>query len=137
MAIGWLNRSTRPDGRKAFGESDNPTVHSKNTRRYGRDGSKGDFPESSTGEQPAKLYRDPVPPSAAPVTHHPDRTPPAGTIRTEGWDPRTGRFIEPQHPHTGQHGSDSFPDLHATTDGAQGQAHSASGGAHGKRSPRK
>jgi hypothetical protein len=41
-----------------FGEATNPTVHSKNTKRYGRDGVKLEGAAfKSTGEQPAPLIR--------------------------------------------------------------------------------
>src|ERR1700727_1414215 len=41
-----------------FGSSNNPTVHSKATKRYGKDGSKLEGPTfKSTGEQPAPMHR--------------------------------------------------------------------------------
>src|SRR5450755_2857301 len=101
MAIGWKQDSTRRAGRTGFGE--NPTVTSKNVRRYGRD-PEGDV-HGSTGEQPAKLCRDPVPPSLPPKVHT-DRAPPAGSVAVAGWDPQTGKFVPASHPHTGMHGSD-------------------------------
>ena len=42
---------------------ENPTVHSKNTKRYGIDGSKG--PQGSTGDSPTKPY------SSSPTDHTP------------------------------------------------------------------
>jgi hypothetical protein len=87
------------------------------------------------GQQPAKLYRDPIAPSIPPETHKVRAKP---SVETVGWKPDgSGKHVMPSYPNAsrGAHGLDGHPDLHATTDGAQGQAHSASGGAHGKPSP--
>ncbi|MGO8854408.1 MAG: hypothetical protein ACLQO1_01670 [Steroidobacteraceae bacterium] len=133
MAIGWKNPNTRPAGRQAY--ADNPTVHSKNTKRYGHDGSKGDFPESSTGRQPADIYRDPVPPSVAPVVSH-DQVASAHR-ETVGFAPDgSGHHLPTTHPNKDKAGNSVGPQG-ASTRGVQGMAHSASGGTHGRPSPRR
>jgi hypothetical protein len=55
-----------------------------------------------------------------------------------GWAPNgSGRHIAPTFQNHRKHGLDGVHDMGKTTDGAQGQAWSASGGEHGKRSARK
>jgi hypothetical protein len=129
MAIGWKNESTRPAGRRTFGESENSTVASKNVRRYGRDGSKGDFPDSSTGEQPARLYRDPVPPSL-PAAHM--GRPGRAHQETVGFLPDgSGKFAHASHPEAEAGGVGNAVFTHAPLT-PTGQAYSASGGQFGK-----
>lgn len=78
MAKGWTNPSTSVRRGLDYsvdvtgrGGPENPPVHSKAVRNYGRDGaggSRGSVP-GSTGRQPGELYRDPVNPDS-PITHH-------------------------------------------------------------------
>jgi hypothetical protein len=127
MTYGINKGNTLPPGRRAF--VDNQPVSSKNTRRYGEQGSKSDFPDSSTGENPAKIHPDEVAPSA-PSRSHTDRA--HVQAQTSGWDPATGRWLGASHPQTGKHDGGHEEARTATTDGASGMAHSASGGTHGK-----
>src|ERR1035438_9450466 len=50
--VGWVNPNSRAPGRRGFAE--NVPVSSKATKRYGSQGSKSDFPEASTGENPVR-----------------------------------------------------------------------------------
>jgi hypothetical protein len=120
MAIGWTNESKRPVG-TTFGEN-NSAVTSKNTRRYGSQESKSDFPESSTGENPAKLETRELPPSA-PSHSNPKRLPNGGVVKTVGHaTDASGRYLKPDYAKTTHaHGSDGFHDVR--TDGASGQMH--------------
>jgi hypothetical protein len=127
MAYGINKGNTRPAGRTAF--ADNEPVSSKNTKRYGAQGSKSDFPDSSTGENPAKIHPDEVAPSK--LSHSNTERAVMGA-RTSGFDPQTGKWLGAAHPNTGKHYGGHEPARVATTDGASGQMHSASGGAHGK-----
>jgi hypothetical protein len=120
--------NTRPPGRTTFGEN-NSAVTSKAVRRYGSQGSKSDFPEASTGENPAKLETRDLPPSA-PSHSNTERA--EVQARTSGWDPSTGRWLGAKHPNTGKHDGGHVEARVATTDHASGQMHSASGGQFGK-----
>jgi hypothetical protein len=126
MAIGWLNKSSRAEGRKTFGEN-NSAVTSKAVRRYGAQGSKSDFPEASTGENPAKLETRDIAPSA-PAHSHTDRLPSFGIVKTVGFQPDgSARFATPDYSKTtGKHGSDRHePADYANTHHASGQMHYA------------
>jgi hypothetical protein len=81
---------------------------------------------SSTGEQPAGLYRDPVPPSI-PQTNRPRATEHREVV---GW--LNGVHHANTHPNTQKHDPGHSSGRRANTDAAPGQAHSASGGAFGK-----
>lgn len=79
---------------------ENPTVHSKATRRYGHDGGKAAFPHSSTGHQPTKPDAQEFSGPAAAVGLQPGKP----VSKTVGHAPDgSGRFIEPTHPNTGKH----------------------------------
>ncbi len=126
MAIGWINESKRPQGRTGIGEN-NSAVTSKAVRRYGAQGSKSDFPQASTGENPAKLETREVAPSA-PAHSHTDRLPAAGIVKTVGFQPDgSGKFATPDYAKTmGKHGSDRHVDAdYANTHHASGQMHYA------------
>jgi len=117
------------------GRGTDPTVHSKNTRRYGHDGSRLEGATfKSTGTQPAPQQRDQLPPSWSPKTYT-DRVPPGGISRRVGWLGNGQPFVPPVHTTTRRHGSDGAHDLHSSTDAAQGQGWHASGGQHGQPSP--
>jgi hypothetical protein len=117
----------------------NPAVHSKGATFHGRPhspgkvGSPGEQATLSGGRLAGKLYVDPIAPSAAPKTYT-ERVPPGGVSQRVGWV--NGQFVPPVHATTRRHGSDGFHHPHSTTDSAQGQANSASGGSHGQPSPR-
>ncbi|MGH9643440.1 MAG: hypothetical protein ACRD3Q_13575 [Terriglobales bacterium] len=80
----------------------NPTVHSKSTKRYGRDGSRLEgATHKSTGDQPAPLDRSDEVPASLPAHHMP-----GGTAHTEvvGFAPDgSGRHIPASHPNTQRH----------------------------------
>jgi hypothetical protein len=121
MAKGWISGGQHPD---------NASVRSKNTRRYGHDGSKGDFPHSSTGQQPAGPYRDPVAPSQTTIHHV--GGPAMRHVETVGHLPNSGgQFAHATHPNADRklHGGSS--NTHAPLKPV-GQAHSASGGQFGQ-----
>jgi hypothetical protein len=151
MAIGWINKSTLPPGRVAYGQGtgvtprsetigpgtfsdgqhrdgvdpknvhavtqtqyndveakkhrealrgdphgkDNPEVHSKNVKRYGPDGSKANFPHSSTGHSPSS----PGGPELGSIPVYHGATPGEPISRTVGWAPDgSGRHLEATHP---------------------------------------
>jgi hypothetical protein len=119
--------NSMPAGRTAF--ADNVPVTSKAVRRYGSQGSKTDYPDSSTGENPTRIHPDEVPPSA-PSHSNTERA--VVQARTSGWDPATGKWLGASHPNTGKHDGGHEPARIATTDNASGQMHSASGGKFGK-----
>jgi hypothetical protein len=126
MAIGWINKSTTPANRTTFGE--NPGM-SKAVRRYGVDGSKGDFPHSSTGESHiTKIDREGkgVAPSLAP--RHVGRIgPPRSEVNGHAPD-GSGKWLPPSFDRELIGGAvQTHPSLKP-----EGQAHSASGGKHGK-----
>lgn len=100
-----------------------PTVRSKGMTYHGKPHEPGY----------ADLYRDPIAPSWAPRTHHTQRA--TEHVERIGWV--NGKRVELTHPNTGKHGLNGVHDPRASTDGVQGQAWSASGGAHGKPSPRR
>lgn len=124
MAIGWINESKQPSNRTTFGES--PGM-SKAVRRYGPQGSKLDAPYKSTGGHEA--HEDEVRPSD-PAHSNTERA--VVQARTSGFDPHTGKWLGASHPNTGKHDGGHEAARVATTDGASGQAHSASGGKFGK-----
>jgi hypothetical protein len=101
MAIGWINNSTRPANRRAIDE--NPTVHSKATRRYGRNPT-GEDVHGSTGEQPATLERRPLP-GSVPAKTQTDTVPSSGLVSTVGYAPDgSGKFVLPDYSKTiGKH----------------------------------
>jgi hypothetical protein len=127
MTYGINKGNTRPGGRTAF--ADNVPVTSKAVRRYGTQGSKTDYPDSSTGENPARIHPDELPPSA-PSHSNTERA--VVQAKTAGFDPQTGKWLGASHPNTGKHDGGHEPARVATTDGASGQMHSASGGQFGK-----
>jgi len=110
-------------------------VHSKNTKRYGAQGSKSDFPEASTGENPATIERREVAPSIA-ARSHTERVPLSGVVKQVGHaTDGSGRFSHPDYGlTTNLHGSDGLHNVR--TDGASGQAYSASGGQFGREQQR-
>jgi hypothetical protein len=126
MAIGWINKSTLPANRTPF--SENPGM-SKNVRRYGVNGSKGDFPHASTGENHINRVdreTDSVAPSIAPRTRGHIGVP---RINVAGQAPDgSGRWIPPTHDPSL---IGNATQTHARLE-PQGMAHSASGGKHGK-----
>jgi hypothetical protein len=70
----------------------NPTVHSKNQRRYGTDGSKG--PQGSTGHSPTKPYASsPTDHTPTPVRH----VTPAAPKEARAVGYVNGKFIEPRY----------------------------------------
>ena len=103
-------------------QRDNPTVHSKSTRRYGHDGSRGDFPNSSTGQQPAPGIQPTGHPSL-PIGHETRHA--KAHSETVGHAPDgSGRFIHPTHPNTGAEvGGDHRAG--ASTAGTKGMAEKA------------
>jgi hypothetical protein len=104
------------------GHPDNREVTSKNTRRYGRN--------ETTGQQPADIYRDPVPPSM-PATHvgRPGRP----HVETVGWHPHTHEFVKATHPEAEARGHGNAVYTHEPLR-PEGLAHDASGGEHGRKS---
>jgi hypothetical protein len=119
MAIGypkdWVSKRTTLDEAPAM---------SKAVRRGGVDGSKYDFPHSSTGGH--EVHESEVAPSIPARTVGHIGTPQA---RTVGHDPKaTGKWFAPKHDH------DLIGNAIATHPRLepQGQAHSASGGKFGK-----
>jgi hypothetical protein len=104
--------------------SDNPTVESKNDKRYGRNGSRLEGATfKSTGNQPADKQHDDLPPS------FPQRSMPRATEHHEVVSFLNGEYHEATHPNTGRHyGGHANA---ANTDSAPGQAHSVSGGKYG------
>jgi hypothetical protein len=119
---GWINKSTMPANRTTFAE--NPSM-SKAVRRGGVNGSKYDFPHSSTGEDTTQPPHETGSPSA-PSHSHTDRSSPHQA--TEGWaTDGSRRWIGPQHPNTSMHGLDGHHDPAKSTDGAKGQAWAAAG----------
>jgi hypothetical protein len=109
---------------------ENLRVASKNDKRYGRGGSKGDFPYSSTGEQPGYVHESPVPPSL-PVRHVGG----LGKIqaRTVGWPGDGKPFIDPEHPNSSRKLHTGAVHTHPSLK-SEGLMHDASGGAHGRKS---
>jgi hypothetical protein len=124
MAIGWKNESTRPAGRSTFG--DNPPVSSKATKRYGSQGSKSDFPDSSTGENPARIHRDELPASSG--ARHIGRIGPPRIEQVGHAVDGSGRWISPTHDRELIGGAIQTHEPLKP----QGMNHSATGGAHGK-----
>jgi hypothetical protein len=131
MAYGINKGSTMPPGRRLFGATptntgSNQPVTSKAVGRYGAQGSKTDFPHSSTGENPAKIHRDELP-ASAPARHvgH------IGPARSEvvGHAPDgSGRWLKATHDSSLiGNAIETHPPLQP-----QGMSHSATGGAHGK-----
>src|SRR5579871_1095585 len=123
---------TRPDGRRGYADGDsyrramgsappqvpnNPVVHSKATKDYGRQGSNlSSATYSSTGEQPVRgPYVDQVP-ASTPGMAHTDRAPLGGTQRTVGWI--NGEFRPIVHANSGKHGGDGIDDRALRTDAA-------------------
>jgi hypothetical protein len=110
-------------------------VHSKNTRRCGRDGSRlkgATF--RSTGSQPAPEQRDEVAPSWPHISQ------PRGAQQSErvGYVGGGAPYRAASHPNTRRHGLDSIYHQGGSTDGAPGMALNASGGKFGepqKRAP--
>jgi hypothetical protein len=110
---------------------DNPKVMSKNIRRYGEDVSRLHLGTdlTSTGKQPAdRIDRDPdgVPPSL-PVTHVGQVMAPH--VEQVGW--LNGKHTPATHPVSGAAGKTNATMPHKRLE-PTGQAHSASGGKHGK-----
>jgi hypothetical protein len=126
MAIlGWKNSGTRPLGRSTFGVDNHP-VQSKATRRYGEQGSKSDFPEASTGQNPARIHVDELPASAE--ARHVGRIGPARIEQVGHATDGSGRWLSPTHDKTLiGNAIATHPSLQP-----QGMNHSATGGAHGK-----
>lgn len=106
--------------------AENPKM-SKAVRRYGVDGAKGNFTHGSTGGHVA--HEDEVAPSA-PSHNNTERA--VMQAKNAGFDPHSGKWLGVTHPNTGKHDGGHEPARVATTDGASGQAHSASGGKFGK-----
>jgi hypothetical protein len=133
MATGWINKSTMPANRTPFGESPDA---SKAVRRYGVDGSRGDFTHGSTGKTHiSEIDRDPNPIApSAPARSNAKRVPAGGVVKTVGFAPDgSGRYATPDYGKTTRaHGSDGHHDPAKSTDGASGQGFSASGGKFGK-----
>jgi hypothetical protein len=123
---GWVANRTTLD--------ESPSM-SKAVRRYGVDGAKGDFPHGTTGGYTA--HESALPPSA-PAHSNTDRVPPGGVVKTVGFAPDgSGRHATPDYTKTTRaHGSDGQHNPATSTDGASGQAHSASGGKFGKATQR-
>lgn len=89
----------------------------------------------STSESPATLERRPLPPSLPPTAHR-ERAEPS--VRVVGWAPDgSGRHIPATHRNANKHGLDGIHDPRSSTDDSRGQAWSASGGEHGRQSPRR
>jgi hypothetical protein len=107
MAYGTPPKSTHtlPAGRRAFGE--NPTVHSKSTKRYGRNPTEGDI-HGSTGQQPADIEVRPIAGSI------PQRTvggPAVIAAQVVGYAPDgSGKYIKPSYPNASRslHGNADF-----------------------------
>ena len=100
--------------------TNNAEVHSKNVRRYGKDGSKGNFPHSSTGEQPASLYRSGPASSALAAA---SRGGPANVVpETVGHVPNSGgKFKHASHSNAsmGLHGGMHAPTIPVNHSGAR------------------
>jgi hypothetical protein len=127
---GYLDASARAhraeEGSQPYPSQSNPTVHSKATKRYGRDGSKlSGATYKSPGDQPAPQQRDELPPSL------PQKSYPRAEKTSErvGWV--NGENRAATHPNTKRHDGGHESGRHANTDAAPGQAHSASGGKFG------
>jgi hypothetical protein len=107
----------------------NPAVMSKSDKRYGKN--------ATHGEQPATQERRPLPPSIPPSTYT-ERVPLGGISKRVGWPGDGKPFVKASHAATmRKHSSDGIHDPRNSTDEVQGQAWSASGGEHGKPSPRR
>jgi hypothetical protein len=128
MGIGypkdWVSRRTTLE--------ESPSM-SKAVRRYGKDGARLDSTYGSTGGHEA--HEDDVPPSAQSHSNT-DRVPQGGIVKTVGHRPDgSGKYNLPDYSKTTRaHGSEGHHDPSKSTDGAQGQAWSASGGRFGKQS---
>ena len=130
MATGWPTQWVKPrndadiHGREYDSQSrENPTVHSKSTRRYGGQGT-----EQPTREIPGTSNIAP----SAPVAHeHPYAMPKSQTV---GWSPDgSGKYTRPSYPlRTKKASGDGVQHERGPTVGAAGQAHAASGGKFGK-----
>jgi hypothetical protein len=113
----------------------NDRVSSKGARNARRDGFTPTDPRQPS--QPGTLERRDLPPSLPPETRT-DRVPLGGVSRRVGFVGDGKPFVGASHAATTRrHGSDGVHDPRTITDGVQGQAWSASGGEHGKQSPRR
>ena len=124
MGIGypkdWVSKRTTLD--------ESPSM-SKAVRRYGKDGSRLDSTYGSTGGH--TVHEDDAPPSA-PSHSNTARVPPGGVVKTVGWAPDgSHKHSMPDYKTTRAHGSDGHHEPAKSTDGASGQANSASGGRFG------
>jgi hypothetical protein len=114
------------EGSQPYSGPENPTVSSKNDKRYGRQGSKlSGATFKSTGDQPAGQQHDDIAPSL------PQRSYPRAEHTSErvGWV--NGVNHAATHPNTKRHDGGHESGRHTNTDAAPGQAHSASGGKFG------
>lgn len=122
---------------------DNPKVTSKFDRSHGKPRAPARITTPGTTASVSGVQRKTterqgtVAPSVAPKTHHTNRVPLGGHARQVGYPGGGQPWREASYSTTGRHGSDGIHDPTKSTDGAQGQAWSASGGLFGKRSPRK
>jgi hypothetical protein len=113
----------------------NERVSSKGARNARRDGFTPSDPRQPS--QPGTIERRDLPPSLPPETRT-DRVPLGGVSRRVGFLGDGKPFVGASHATTTRrHGSDGVHDPRSSTDGVQGQAWSASGGEHGKQSPRR
>lgn len=93
----------------------NPQTHSKATRRYGTDGSKGNFPNSSTGSNPARPVG--LPGRVGVSREHPVMAPRGESVghATDG----SGKFRQPSYPLRSK-GAAGEPQHHQTVHAPRG-----------------
>lgn len=128
MAKGWISPPEVPT-RRTFGYDadltgrggrENPVVHSKNDRRYGRN--------EMTGEQPAGIYSEPAH-GDLPIVHRNEPFTPH--VETVGWPGGGKPYVHPTHPNADRRAAGGAVHTHKPLEPV-GMTHSKTGGAHGE-----